>query len=180
MRYRIGIIIALLTFPLSRTVAQTGPQTPSREQQRLQMFVGRWAYHGQVNKTVLSAAAQWNGTNHTFELFPGRFFLVHRWDDDKNDHGVLEQGIEIMSYDMAKHVYITRSYSSRGDAASYTHTWVGDTLRYADDTLRHNGKTGIERCVGVIARTTFTVDCRVSLDGKTWEAESHGVWTRRP
>ena len=179
MRYRVGMIIVLLMSPLCRAFAQDSAQTPSPEQQRLQKYVGRWAFHGQTNKTALSAAAVWTGTNHTFELFPGGYFLVHRWDGDKNDRGIVESGIEIMSYDAATHMYLARGYTSLGSTQSYPFKWVGDTLRYADDTLRYKGKVGTERCVGAFARTTFTVDCRVSLDGKTWMAESHDVWTRR-
>ena len=179
MTKRWASTIALLAFASSASVAQTPPPKPSAEQLRFLTMVGHWSFAGEDKKTALSAAEHWTGPDHTFELFPGGYFLVHRW-EDKNDHGQTEIGLEVMSYDAAKKVYVTKSYTSLGEAASYVFTWVGDTLRFSDDTLKFEGKKGLERCALVIARNTQTLDCKVSLDGKLWAAASHGVWTRRP
>ena len=180
MRYRIGIVIGLLTCGLSGASAQTATRTPGKEEQRLQRFVGRWSLLIEVYKTALSAPRRWTGTNHTFELLPGGFAVVHRWDDDTDGDGVVERGIAITSYDASKRTYVEQQYTSFGDAGAGPFTWVGDSLRYADTPVHYHGKTGTERCAGAFAPTTLTVDCRVSLDRKTWVLESRMVYTRRP
>ena len=173
-------LIALLASWSGRTLAQPAVPKPSREQQKLQALVGHWKYEGSVKETALSGAAHWTGPDHTFELFPGGLFVVHRWEKDKNDRGDLESGIEIMAYDTTTHMYVAHSYTSLGDVDVFHFVWVGDTLKFTDDTLRYKGRKGLERCAVVVARTTQTLDCRVSLDGKGWVPESHGVWTRLP
>ena len=141
-------------------------------------YVGKFTYHGETQATVLSAPSTWSGS-HSYELFPGGFFVVHRWTDTSGT-GTIENGLEILNYNVKKKVYVARAYTSLGEEDAADFTWVGDSLGFKDAPIALNGRKGLERCVGALTRATKTIDCRVSLDGKTWIPESHGVWTRKP
>lgn len=156
---------------------QDGAPQPSPAHERLQAYIGNWTYQGEVNETPLTPAAEWTGS-HTFEWFPGGFFVVHRW-KDTNDRGVVEEGIEMIGYDSDKKLYTLHAFTSLGEADANTFKWIGDRLKITDSPLHYHGKSGIERCAGTFTETTTTIDCQVSLDKKkTWLPESHGVWTK--
>jgi hypothetical protein len=170
----IGVLLACL---YGRSVgAQAQPRTLGPEEIRLRMYVGTWTYREQNFVTPVSDSSTATGT-HTYELLPGGFFVVHRW-DERSSHGVAETGIEIFGYDREKQVYRNHSYTSLGQMQEGSWQWTGDTLRFSSDTIHYHGNTGIENCAGAFTSKTKTIECRASIDGRGSFLTYRGVWTR--
>jgi hypothetical protein len=142
------------------------PMTRRPEHDRLGVFVGRWRTEGQTIADNNSAAAPIRSSD-VYELLPGGFFVVHRWDGLVGD--VEAHGIEIIGFDAELGKYRTHFFDNSGTAGSEeltvrdrTWTWLGRKVMGAD----------WHRCTSIVNEDGNSMRARHerSPDGKTWTA----------
>jgi hypothetical protein len=166
---RSGWLFSLLL--VSATVAaQTPAQAPKPgpEQQRLEVFLGKWTQVGEAQASPYGPAGKLTSTD-TFEWLPGGFFMLHRWEARQ---GAIEiKGTEILGYDARKRVYTSHFFDSFGNSGSYKYkttpqgnTWTatGDT-EVGDKPLKERFTVDF----GTPA-TSFSVKAEYSTDGAKW------------
>ena len=103
------------------------------EQQRLQVFIGKWINEG---RTVASADALSVKivTSDVYEWMPGGFFVLHTAYGRIGDIDV--GGVEIIGYDAASQTYRTHFFDSQGNISSQELTVSGDTWRWSGEHTR--------------------------------------------
>jgi hypothetical protein len=105
----------------------------------LQVFLGKWHAEGTsyaVGQTKLNprgATEKWL-SDETFELLPGRFFLMQRWDGTTGPNAF--QGTAIIHWDDPLQHYMTRSYENHGFIRDYITLVDGNTWTFTGDTER--------------------------------------------
>lgn len=123
-----------------------GATGPGLEQQRLQVFIGKWINQGQ---TVASAEVPEAKilVSDVYEWVPGGFFVLH------TAYGRIGSvdvgGIEIIGYDAQSKCYRTHFFDSQGNISSHTLTerdggwmWQGEHTR-CTAVLSDDGKTQV-------------------------------------
>jgi Protein of unknown function (DUF1579) len=103
------------------------------EQQRLQVFIGKWINEGH---TVASADAPSVKilTSDVYEWMPGGFFVLHTAYGRIGDIDV--GGVEIIGYDAATKTYRTHFFDSQGNISSQELATSGDTWKWSGEQTR--------------------------------------------
>jgi hypothetical protein len=133
--------------------------TLGEQQQRLNIFVGRWTAEGHT-VAGSSGASEIMTHQHTYEWLSGGFHLFHRWD---GKIGPLDsKGVEIIGYDASSNCYEAHFFDSDGWARVYQG-------RARDRVWTFTGAR--ERCSLLFDPdgTTMTIHWDRSADGVTWE-----------
>ena len=92
------------------------PAKPSAAHKRLEVFIGNWHAEGtsygdgQDAADPLASGVSWT-SDESYELLPGGFFVLHRWDAQMGGHEF--KGAEVMGYDEAEGGYFTRMFDNR-------------------------------------------------------------------
>jgi hypothetical protein len=147
--------------------ADPAPQSSKRAgpaHQQLHAFLGTWKTEGRTVAGGGTPAVSIE-SNDEYELMPGGFFVVHRWDGRVGSTEV--HGIEIIGYDAASGAYRTHFFDNDGNAGSEeltvrdrTWTWVGKQVMGSD----------WHRCTSVVSEDGNTMRAKHerSTDGKVW------------
>ena len=155
--------------------APTPLPKPGPEHKRLESFVGTWTYEGEAKKNAFGPAGKITGTD-VFEMLPGGFAVIHRW-DEKNPLGSLK-GTEIWAYDPIKKTYTMNYFTNLGEVGSGTFTINGNTVTATSSGITYEGKMGYGRGTWTLSPTTITVKWDASSDGKTFAPSFEGRWTK--
>jgi hypothetical protein len=123
------------------------PQTPSAEQERLAVLVGRWHTEGWTREEPGNPAERIDAID-TYEWLPGRVALLHGVAATVGDRQV--EGAEIIGFDAARGHYLTQYFGTDGPTAyNATLTDVDDALvweMWSEDT-RFRGSFDADRGV---------------------------------
>ena len=145
-------------------VADQLERSPSREHQRLEVFIGRWRTEGTTiaNDKAPAVAVQ---SSDGYEWLPGGHFVVHRWSGRVGEAEV--HGLEVIGYDRESGKYKTHFFDNDGNTGTEeltvhdrTWTWLGQQVM----------GSSWHRCTSVVSddRNTMTARHEQSPDGKTW------------
>lgn len=113
--------------------------TPTKVQQRLDVFVGRWHAVGesyaeaQRPEEPRRSALPWT-SDESYEWLPGGFFLLHRWDARAGERPFV--GTEIIGYDEAEGAYFTRFFDNAGFHPEYQASVDGSVWTFTEPETR--------------------------------------------
>lgn len=146
-----------------QTSAQQQPRKTGPEEQRLNVFVGKWRTEGET--TGGEGPVIPLRSSDEYEWLPGNFFVFHRWDGTAGETEV--HGIEIMGYDANSGAYRTQFFDNDGNSGSEqlsvrdrTWTWVGRRVMGSD----------WHRCTAVVSDDGNSIRAthERSNDGTSW------------
>jgi hypothetical protein len=144
--------------------AKSAQPTPSPEQKKLGVFLGRWRTTGDVAATASTPVVKVDSID-TYEWYPGEFFLVHHA-DSKVGHDTIKS-LEIIGYDPQRQGYFATFFDSTGGFGTEELRLDGDTW-----TWRGSNVMGAKehRCIAVVSDDGNTVRARheKSDDGENW------------
>lgn len=122
--------------------ARPAAPRPSLEHERLAAFIGFWRSDGRSRPSPRDPTAPatseplpvpMRGT-HTYDWLPGKFFVVHRWDQEVG--AIPFAGLWIMGWDEGRGVYVFHLFDSEGHKVEYEATVVGDAWTVVGDGQR--------------------------------------------
>ena len=149
---------------------------PGPEHKKLDAFVGKWTFEGEMKPGPLGPGGKVTGTDQV-QWVPGNFF-IQRLFTFKGPMGTL-QGLEIIGYDQQKKGYTFNAFDNFGGTGTGTMAADGSTWS-ASGIMRMGAQTIHERCklaFGANA-TTLTMSCEMSQDGKTFAPSFEGKGTK--
>jgi hypothetical protein len=143
---------------------QASQATPSAEQKKMSVFLGKWHTTGEVAPTTAIPSANVDSID-TYEWYPGEFFMLHHADAKVGDAAI--KSIEIMGYDAERQSYFASFFDSTGGFGTEEIRLDGNTW-----TWRGSNVMGVKehRCIAVVSSDGKTVRARhkKSEDGKNW------------
>jgi hypothetical protein len=177
MRRSFVVLACVCVLVAASAIAQTSASAPKPgpEHKKLEAFVGTWTYEGEAKKNAFGPAGKITGTD-VYEMLPGGFAIMHRW-DEKNPLGAVK-GTEIWAYDPIKKTYTINYFTSLGEIGSGTFTLNGNTWTAVNSGITYEGKMGYGKGSATISPTTITVKWDASSDGKTFVPAFEGKWTK--
>ena len=168
-------IVCLLMGVIALAQAPT-PAKPGPEHKKFDAFIGSWSYEGDAKKTVFGPAGKIAGTE-TYELLPGGFYVLHRY-DEKGPLGP-NKGTEVFAYDPVKKVYTNNYFNSTGEFGSGTCTLSGNTWSWSGSAVTVDGKTAYWKWSATFVNpTTYNIKAEASADGKTYVLGFEGKSTK--
>ncbi|HET9430217.1 MAG TPA: DUF1579 family protein [Chitinophagaceae bacterium] len=132
------------------------PPKPGKEQELLQVFVGKWKTEGKCWEHPNGLAIPVRAVD-SYEWLPGKFFLIHRW--EAKIGGNENKGIEIIGFDEPTGTYFMHSYDNLGNRTVMEASFQNNTWAYLGES---------ERC-----QVIFKNEGRI-MNG-SWERTSDGV-----
>jgi hypothetical protein len=173
---RTSFVIGVLLVCAAVLSGQAPPAPkPGPEHQRLGVFVGNWAFTGEMKPGPMGPGGKMTGTDR-IQWLPGNFFLERRF-EGKGPMGQMS-GLEILGYDAAKKAYSYTIVDSMGAMGSGTGTVSGDTWNFTG-TMNMGGKSMQERCTLVgTGSASMKINCDMSTDGKSWAPTFAGSITK--
>lgn len=135
----------------------------SPENERLQVFVGKWHTTGEV---VTTEPALKIDSIDTYEWLPGGYSMIHYADSNMGTDTI--HSIEIMGYDPSRKMYFAPFFDDQGGTG-----W--EEISVADKTWTWHGKdvmgTKYHRCIAVFKDDGNTIKARHerSEDDQNWE-----------
>ncbi len=134
--------------------------TPPKELEQLDIFLGKWNVEGQNIKGVTIEADSFVKGIATYEWLAGKFYLIAKW--SRKFDNLSHIGIGIIGYDKSAGAFIANNYDNIGFAREYKLTSKRLTWKFSGAHER--------------ATMEFTPDGRnftefweVSDDGSNWE-----------
>jgi hypothetical protein len=109
---------------------------PSREHERLNIFVGRWKTEGMVSQSPSRTAMALVAID-TYEWLPGGFFLLHRVDGHMGDDEV--KTTEIIGFKASNQLYFSQSFNNQGNANTYQASLDEKVWKIFGDSERFTG-----------------------------------------
>lgn len=106
---------------------------PGPEHERLRVFLGKWHAEGASFGAGPDAPEPWV-SDEIFEMVPGGFFLVQRW--DARTGSKLFRGIGMVGYDAKSGAYVNDAFDSLGFHQVYKTTVEGDVWTFTGKTER--------------------------------------------
>lgn len=150
---------------MSSDIKPTAQPSPSPQQQKLAVFLGRWHTTGHVAAGTSTPAAIVDSID-TYMWYPGEFFLMH--DVEAKIGGLHLDSLEILGYDT--------------DSCHYFATYIDSTGGYGTEQVYLDGNTwtwrgsnvmGVKehRCIAVISNDGNRIHAchEKSADGQHWE-----------
>jgi hypothetical protein len=164
---RSGWLFSLLLVPATVAAQTPAPAPkPGPEQQRLEIYLGKWTQVGEAQASPYGPAGKLTSTD-TYEWLPGGFFMLHRWEARQ---GAVEfKATEILGYDARKRVYTSHFFDNFGNSGSYKTTVQGNTWTTTGDS-EVGGKPLKERLTTVFGKpaTSCSLKAEYSTDGAKW------------
>lgn len=109
------------------------PPKPGKEQEHLQVFVGKWKTEGTCWEHPNGPAIPVRAVD-SYEWLPGKFFLIHRWEANIGENE--NSGIEIIGFDESTGIYFMNSYDNLGNRAVMEASFQNNTWAFLGESER--------------------------------------------
>jgi hypothetical protein len=174
-RIAIAVCAVVLVFAVA-IIAQTPAPKPGPEQKKLEIWVGKWTYEGEVKATPLGSAGKYTGTA-TVRPVLGGFFV--EWRGEEKGTTVTTQWFEIDGYDALNKNFMWKGFNNDGSFDTAAYTIEANTVNFTGTRILGENQYKFRGSI-VFAPDfmSWVQKQELSADGKTWMLWFENRWTK--
>ncbi len=169
------VVTSLAASFFASLMAQTPPSKPGPEHKKIEYYVGTWTVESNVKASPFGPAGT-NTIKQTYELLPGGFFILSRW-DGKTTMGPV-QGLAVLGYNSVMKAYTWNGFDNFGWHGTGKGTlqgakWSWTTESYVGDKVIKGRYTETET-----SATAYTFKFEMQGDNGSWSTVEEGKATK--
>ena len=172
---RAWFVLCLLMSTVALTAQGPGAPKPGPEHKRLEFFVGKWQFEGEIKKTDFGPAGKMTGTEQC-EWFEGGFHVICRGEGSIG--GQRSKELVVLGYDRESGVFTRYNIGSSGEGGFATAKIDGKVWRWQGVHPAAQNGMRFRFPWTETSADTYTGTVEISKDGKTYQTVIEAKATR--